>query len=207
MKSGARHQAGDVGFDMSGAGQKPSDELDLYQFFNAGCFSGYHDGPGGFYFVYNEVFSKASPDPPPLTLPGPPRFPSTLSHALSHVPPLDASACPRLQLAKEELAAHTARTRSSSSSSTSSAAPEPEFPEFGRSDWSYAQWRGFYDTWGSFSTLKTFSWADEYHAASGANRWQRRRMEEANEKARKKERREFNEQVRSGQRSRPRARF
>ena len=53
VKSGARHQAGD---NYAPTTPKPDDEVNLYPYFNAGCFSGYHDGPGGFYFVYNTLF-------------------------------------------------------------------------------------------------------------------------------------------------------
>jgi len=42
-----------------GLGDNYQDEsLDVFQYFNSSCYSGYNDGPQGFYTVYGEVFTK-----------------------------------------------------------------------------------------------------------------------------------------------------
>ncbi|KAK9822025.1 hypothetical protein WJX74_001541 [Apatococcus lobatus] len=57
LRSGDRHQAGAEGFS---AGQKPDDFVDLYAFFSKSCFTGYNDGPQGFYTVYAGIFAKVA---------------------------------------------------------------------------------------------------------------------------------------------------
>jgi DnaJ homolog subfamily A member 5 len=55
LRSKERHQAG------SGApvgSQRPEDEEDLYAYFTSACYSGFGDGPRGFYAVYDELFQK-----------------------------------------------------------------------------------------------------------------------------------------------------
>ncbi|CAA7393437.1 unnamed protein product [Spirodela intermedia] len=70
-------------------------------------------------------------------------------------------------------------------------------PLIGNLDSSYEQWTAFYKYWLGFSTLIDFSWADLYDVREGFNRRVRREMEELNNKARKKMRREYNDTVRS----------
>ncbi|KAG1670447.1 hypothetical protein FOA52_010183 [Chlamydomonas sp. UWO 241] len=55
LKSGERHQAGGGSYEP---GQQPHDEDDLFPFFSNSCFSGYGDGPKGFYGVYASLFEK-----------------------------------------------------------------------------------------------------------------------------------------------------
>lgn len=57
MKSGERHQAGDASSGFT-PGEKPDDEEDLFPYFNPSCFSGYTDGPKGFYMVYGDLFRR-----------------------------------------------------------------------------------------------------------------------------------------------------
>ncbi|KAK9866465.1 hypothetical protein WJX84_009080 [Apatococcus fuscideae] len=57
LRSGDQHQAGAEGFS---AGEKPDDFVDLYSFFSKSCFSGYNDGPQGFYTVYAGIFQKVA---------------------------------------------------------------------------------------------------------------------------------------------------
>lgn len=56
LRSGDRHQAGG-GSSFTG-GQRPDDEVDLYAYFTSTCFTGFGDGPRGFYGVYDELFDK-----------------------------------------------------------------------------------------------------------------------------------------------------
>lgn len=56
LRSGETHQAGGDGGVTPG--QRPSDELDPFQYFSTSCYSGYNDGAKGFYTVYSTVFLK-----------------------------------------------------------------------------------------------------------------------------------------------------
>jgi DnaJ family protein A protein 5 len=57
LRSGERHQAGDTGGGFAG-GQRPADDVDLYTYFTSACYSGFGDGPRGFYAVYDELFER-----------------------------------------------------------------------------------------------------------------------------------------------------
>ncbi|KAL2321516.1 hypothetical protein Fmac_025895 [Flemingia macrophylla] len=69
-------------------------------------------------------------------------------------------------------------------------------PLMGNLDSPYAQVTAFYGYWLGFSTVMDFCWVDEYDAMAGPNRKSRRLMEEENNKARRKARREYNDTVR-----------
>lgn len=72
------------------------------------------------------------------------------------------------------------------------------YPKFGRTKSDYgSQVRSFYQVWSSFSTVKTFSWKDEYRYSTAGDRRTRRAMERENKKARDTARREYNETIRS----------
>ena len=58
LRSGQSHQAGGSG-DFQPE-QRPPDEEELFQYFSSSCFTGYNDGPKGFYTVYSGVFSRVS---------------------------------------------------------------------------------------------------------------------------------------------------
>lgn len=55
LRSGERHQAG---ASTTAGGQRPDDEVDLFQFFTSSCYSGHNDGPKGFYTVYRTLFEE-----------------------------------------------------------------------------------------------------------------------------------------------------
>lgn len=74
--------------------------------------------------------------------------------------------------------------------------PVPEAPLFGNLKSPYAQVSAFYNYWLGFSTVKDFTWVDEFRVSAGPNRKTRRLMEEENKKLRKKAKREYNETVR-----------
>lgn len=71
------------------------------------------------------------------------------------------------------------------------------YPKLGNSKSDYQDVRKFYQVWTSFSTVKTFSWKDEYRYSSAGDRRTRRAMEKENKKSRDTARREYNETVRS----------
>lgn len=71
------------------------------------------------------------------------------------------------------------------------------FPRFGNSHADYATGtRTFYNAWNNFSSVKLFSWMDEYRYSSAPDRRTRRLMEKENKKARDAARKEYNEAVR-----------
>eukprot|EP00878_Enallax_costatus_P030206 GHUV01032870.1.p1 GENE.GHUV01032870.1~~GHUV01032870.1.p1 ORF type:complete len:202 (+),score=69.47 GHUV01032870.1:343-948(+) len=59
LRSGERHQAGGGpgGFTP---GERPEDEVDLFQYFSSSCYSGFGDGPKGFYGVYKDLFDAVA---------------------------------------------------------------------------------------------------------------------------------------------------
>lgn len=148
LRSGERHQAG-----MAGpTGERPDDYVDLYAYYTSACYSGFNDGPRGFYTVYNTLFQT---------------------------------------LASQEAQAAASRTQRSGTQ-----APNTQLPPFGASDAAWVDVAAFYAEWTSFGTVRDFSWADQYHPGTAPNRKVRRAMEQENEKARKLQRREYNEGVR-----------
>ncbi|CAM6099273.1 unnamed protein product [Calypogeia fissa] len=74
--------------------------------------------------------------------------------------------------------------------------PIGEAPPFGNPNSPYSEVEEFYKYWTGFTTVKDFSWCDEYQVSQAPNRKVRRLMEEENAKIRKKERREYNDAVR-----------
>jgi DnaJ homolog subfamily A member 5 len=69
-------------------------------------------------------------------------------------------------------------------------------PDFGNSkSVSFSEVRRFYSTWISFSTLKSFSWKDQWKYSDAPDRRIKRAMEKENKKLRDTARREFNDTV------------
>ncbi|GFR53083.1 hypothetical protein Agub_g15791, partial [Astrephomene gubernaculifera] len=60
LRSGERHQAGGGGGagGFEGGGGKPPEFEEIFTYFSSSCYSGYGDGPKGFYGVYETVFAK-----------------------------------------------------------------------------------------------------------------------------------------------------
>lgn len=54
LRSGERHQAGSGAGEPTG--QRPEDFVDVYAYFTSTCYSGFGDGPRGFYSVYDALF-------------------------------------------------------------------------------------------------------------------------------------------------------
>ncbi|KAE9602216.1 putative transcription factor C2H2 family [Lupinus albus] len=69
-------------------------------------------------------------------------------------------------------------------------------PVMGNLESPYTQVTAFYSYWLGFATVMDFCWVDEYDAMAGPNRKSRRLMEEENNKARRKARKEYNDTVR-----------
>ncbi|XP_019438859.1 PREDICTED: DNAJ protein JJJ1 homolog isoform X2 [Lupinus angustifolius] len=69
-------------------------------------------------------------------------------------------------------------------------------PVMGNLESPYAQVTAFYSYWIGFATVMDFCWVDEYDVMAGPDRRTRRRMEEENNKARRKARKEYNDTVR-----------
>jgi hypothetical protein len=60
LKSGERHQAGGGGGGFS-PGERPDDELDLFQYFSSSCYSGFGDGPKVCVAVVLKICIKLEP--------------------------------------------------------------------------------------------------------------------------------------------------
>ena len=72
------------------------------------------------------------------------------------------------------------------------------YPRFGESTSHYGDVvRQFYQKWGSFQSIKNFSWADEYRCSTAPDRKTRRLMEKENKKFRDWARKDYNEAVRN----------
>ncbi|KAL5723183.1 hypothetical protein ACHQM5_006607 [Ranunculus cassubicifolius] len=69
-------------------------------------------------------------------------------------------------------------------------------PLMGNLDSPFTQVTAFYNYWLGFVTVMDFCWVDEYDVMAGPDRKSRRKMEQENEKLRKKARREYNDTVR-----------
>lgn len=54
LRSGERHQAGG---SNEPTGERPDDYADLFSYYTSACYSGFNDGPRGFYTVYDHLFS------------------------------------------------------------------------------------------------------------------------------------------------------
>ncbi|AAS50577.1 ABL194Cp [Eremothecium gossypii ATCC 10895] len=70
------------------------------------------------------------------------------------------------------------------------------FPVFGYSATSYEDLRAFYKAWGSFNTVKSFSWEDEYMYSRNYDRRTKREINKRNEKKRTQAKNEYNKTVR-----------
>lgn len=71
------------------------------------------------------------------------------------------------------------------------------YPRFGTSHLDYEpSTRDFYSKWGTFSSVKTFSWLDVYRLSEAPDRHIKRLMVRENKKARDTGRKEYNETVR-----------
>ncbi|SCW03939.1 LAFE_0H02366g1_1 [Lachancea fermentati] len=69
------------------------------------------------------------------------------------------------------------------------------FPQFGDSTTDFQYLRGFYQKWGSFGTVKTFSWKDEYMYSRNYDRRTKREINKRNEKLRQQAKSEYNKTV------------
>ncbi|KAL4066764.1 DnaJ-domain-containing protein [Scleroderma citrinum] len=81
---------------------------------------------------------------------------------------------------------------------------EIEYPSFGYLAWRWVSSqsrtecaRDFYAAWVNFSTMKEFTWMDQYNTTDAPDRRLRRLMEKENKKVRDDARKEYNEIVRS----------
>jgi DnaJ family protein A protein 5 len=74
---------------------------------------------------------------------------------------------------------------------------EPLLPFFGSDSSPWRDVKSFYDSWTSFSSVKTFAWEDIYRAWDAPDRRSRRAMEVRNKKIRDAAKKEFNETVRA----------
>jgi len=67
--------------------------------------------------------------------------------------------------------------------------------DFGNVSSEWSDVSAFYNRWECFSSCLSFAWADKYDSREVESRWQRRRVEEENKRARKVAKRERNEAI------------
>lgn len=70
------------------------------------------------------------------------------------------------------------------------------YPRIGNSKTDFEKTRIFYKVWGTFQSVKTFNWADEYRYSTAPDRRTRRLMEKENKKLRDNARKSYNDIVR-----------
>jgi len=68
-------------------------------------------------------------------------------------------------------------------------------PKFGTSKSEWKEVQSFYRSWESFSSILNFAWVDEYDIREAPNRRYKRAMETENEKARRKAKKDRNDEI------------
>lgn len=153
---------------------------ELLMFFNSALYTRMDDSPAGFYQIAGKVFAKLAKD--------------------------EVNSGRRLGLGKFSLYQDDRFETSASSEDYLEAckkyAEDYEkstdsmlFPPFGSSATSFEYVKGFYKKWSEFSTLKSFSWKDEYMYSRNYDRRTKREVNKRNEKARQQARSEYNKIV------------
>ncbi|SCU90104.1 LADA_0F01838g1_1 [Lachancea dasiensis] len=177
-------------FDIFGDGYGSGDEYevdtavtgitteDLLQFFNTSLYSRIDDSPAGFYQVAGKVFAKLAGEEVRFgRMQGLPKYDGYQdSFFESDVNTLSyRSACEKYSRPLD--------------------APTMLFPVFGDSSADFQHLQAFYRAWSGFSTVKTFSWKDEYMYSSNYDRRTKRELKKRNEKLRQQAKSEYNKTV------------
>lgn len=167
----------DYGVDTSVTGIT-TDEL--LMFFNSALYTRIDETPAGLYQVAGKVFAKLAKDE---VLAG---RKLGLKDYLSYQDIVYEEDINTLgyRAASEK---HIANTKSSPNSTL--------FPSFGVSATDYEFLKGFYKKWTDFSTMKDFSWKDEYMYSKNYDRRTKREINKRNDKARQSAKNEYNKTV------------
>eukprot|EP00727_Mastigamoeba_balamuthi_P011225 m51a1_g6725 hypothetical protein (572) ;mRNA; r:176392-178559 len=169
------------------------DGVNLWPYFASSCFSGFTDGPQGFYTVYAKVFADLDAlerDSDPYEDSEPEPEPEEESDDDGDCD----KAAERYRAAAEKAKEKKAQPKKQQKKGRKKAA---EAPKFGKSGSGYDECVGpFYAYWRDFCSKRSFAWHDEYKLSEAPDRRIKRAMEKENRKFRDKARREFNDRVR-----------
>lgn len=176
-----------VGFEQDGVNEYEVDSSvtgvttdELLMFFNSALYTRVDDSPAGFYQIAGKVFARLAKD--------------------------EIYNGRRMGLAKFNLyqddhfeAALSSdgylRTSDKQMNEYQSSPDSMLFPPFGYSSTTYEYLKTFYKKWSDFSSLKSFSWKDEYMYSRNYDRRTKREVNKRNEKARQQAKNEYNKTV------------
>ncbi|CEP63198.1 Jjj1p LALA0_S07e04676g [Lachancea lanzarotensis] len=148
---------------------------DLLKFFNSGLYSRIDDSPAGLYQIAGKVFAKLASE----------------EVKFGRVQGLDKYDKYEDQWFETDILESGYKKAFEKYTSKASML----FPAFGDSTASFEHLRTFYRHWSSFSTVKTFSWKDEYMYSRNYDRRTKREIGKRNEKLRQQARSEYNKTV------------
>lgn len=147
---------------------------ELLKFFDGGMYTRLDNSPAGLYQIAGKVFAKLSSDEVKsgrrLGLDGYSSFQDDCFDS-------DIASLGYLEALKKHEKGHFL------------------FPLFGSASTDYQSLKNFYRKWSSFTTLKTFSWKDEYMFSRNYDRRTKREINKRNEKLRTQARNEYNKTV------------
>ncbi|CCK70755.1 Jjj1p KNAG_0F00860 [Huiozyma naganishii CBS 8797] len=150
-----------------------SDEL--LMFFNSSLYTNFGNSPSGVYQIIGKIFAKLAMD------------------EVYWARRLRLDGCDKF---KDDVFEHIINTNGYMAAVTNRLAETYYmFPAFGHSQTDYEYLKEFYKKWSSFSTLKSFTWKDEYMYMSTYDRRTKREVNKRNEKSRNAARGEYNKTV------------
>ncbi|KAL3233867.1 J protein JJJ1 [Nakaseomyces bracarensis] len=145
---------------------------ELLMFFNTSLYTKIDNSPAGFYQIAGRVFAKLAKDEVQWGL----KLGLNEYQKLKDIQFEENINSRGYLLACDSLKADLADTL---------------FPIFGYSSMPYDELKEFYKKWSSFTTLKSFSWKDEYMYSRNYDRRTKREISKRNEKARTKAKEEY----------------
>ena len=185
--------------------------VNLYPFFSSSGFSGFNDGPLGFFTVYSDLFAKidqlerddadderdqqdcSDSEEPPL-----PSSSSSSTSCCSSADDVDegpAASQPSPSFRPQPYISSPPSASASASVSVSvSSAPSATAPSLGTSSSCWDDVHAFYSFWAGYSTRRSFAWCDKWKLRDAPNR-RTRAIQKENLKERELHRREFNDLV------------
>ncbi|AMD19445.1 HBR544Wp [Eremothecium sinecaudum] len=148
---------------------------ELLKYFNSGLYTKVNDGPNGLYQIAGKLFAKLASE-------------EVIWGRKSGLEEYKDKNDDRFEEQITSLGYTKACDAYSSNNDT-------YYPVFGYSTTSYEKLRAFYSKWGSFNSLKSFSWEDDYMYSRNYDRKTKREINKRNEKKRAQARSEYNKTV------------
>lgn len=153
---------------------------ELLMFFNSALYTRLDDTPAGFYQIAGKVFAKLAKD-------------EVLNGRKLGLEKFNLHQDDHFEQDINTLGYRKASEMHSSNYQNS--ADCSLFPPFGESSTEYELLKEFYKKWSDFSTLKSFSWKDEYMYSKMYDRRTKREIKKRNDKARQQAKNEYNKTV------------